>query len=79
MATNLIEHVRQYSASNGGHATNATSAGVSLSYYVDVLNGKQRINSKMAATMAPLIGVTIAALMNENTDLQLALRRNALP
>lgn len=76
---NLLEQVRTYSVANGGHATNATTAGVTLAHFVDVVNGKQPISSKMAATMAPLVGTTIAALMRENADFQLLTRRNAAP
>lgn len=76
---NLIEKVRVYSAANGGHAANATTCGVTLAHYTDVLNGKQRISSQMATTMAPLIGVPASTLMREDSDVQFLTRKNSAP
>lgn len=75
---NLIEQVRVYSAANGGHATNATASGVTLSHFVDVVSGRVPVSRQVATTMAPLIGCTVTALMRENSDLQLLQRRGAL-
>lgn len=75
MAQTLAETVRQYSVSNGGHATNAAVAGVTTAAFTETVNGKRKMTSQIATAMAPLVGVRVSALMAEDQDYQLLARK----
>jgi hypothetical protein len=75
---NLIEQIRLYSLSNGGHATNASASGVSLAHFISVVTGQVPVSRPVAVAMAPLIGCTVNQLFREDSDRQLLTRRGAL-
>ena len=76
--TNLIESVRTTANAGSGITTLAAATPVSLGYMHEFLQGRRPHTPQLAAALASTIGATPAAVLRENTDLQLAIRRGAL-
>jgi plasmid maintenance system antidote protein VapI len=74
----LTEQARIYVATNGGHTTVAASIGVTPAHSEEVCSGRRIMSRQFAAGMAPLLGVSTTALLREDADIQLAIRRGAL-
>ena len=76
---NLIEQLREYSNNNGGHATNAAAAGVTLASWIACVSGQAPGGPLIAAYAASVLNVNAAKFMAVSPDVQLLALRGAVP
>lgn len=75
--TTLIDAVRTTAKAGAGIPALAAASPVSAGYMNEYLAGRRPHSPALAASIAASVGATPSAILREDTDMQLALRRGA--